>query len=359
MEPYLEALHAQMERKEVRDLASCYLVDSIFFGGGTPSLLPPKEVNRLLTHLGQIFEVSPFAEITLEMNPGTQTKEEMRDLRKAGVNRLSLGVQTMDDGLLQKIGRTHTAADVGHDLNALREAGFENINMDFISGLPGQTSAQLSRDLDLIGRAAPEHVSWYAMILEEQSWFGFQKKQGLLDWDEEDLQADLMEQVLDGLSALGYERYEISNFSKPGFASKHNLKYWSGSDYLGLGIGAASYLEGERFEVTRGIHRFIRYAGTDRPLFKRIPRSRKDDLFEQLMTGMRKIRGMELERFRERNGISLRELAPRTFTKGENRGLILEQEGRLAFTSKGMMLSNDFFSDVLLEMEQIEKTDRQ
>ncbi len=222
-------------------------LSSVYFGGGTPSLLPPTAVARLLAAADECFGLADGAEITLECNPATVTAASLADLRAAGVNRLSVGAQSFDDGMLQRMGRLHRAADVAKTFPLAERAGFSRLSLDLIYGLPGQTPALWQRDLEQAAALAPEHISAYALHLSPQTPWGRQAVVGELLLPDDDAVADLYEQLMDWLPAQGYRQYEISNFSRPGAESRHNLAYWRRQDYLGLGPAAASCLAERRW----------------------------------------------------------------------------------------------------------------
>lgn len=329
-----------------------YGVDSVYFGGGTPSLMPPEALASILDALRTQFSFADDVEITMEANPGTLHAEGLARLLSAGVSRISLGVQTMSDTLLNRIGRTHTSRDVERDMAFLQEAGVANINVDFILGLPGQTRDDIHHDLSCIAQWRPQHVSWYSLILEEKTLFAWQAKHGELVLPEEDLLLQEEEDVLSGLSVLGYERYEISNFALPSFASRHNLKYWTAQDYLGIGVGAASYLQRERYQNPSGIHAYEKVIHEGRLPQELVPRLPEDDCFEQVMMGLRKIRGIDRQAFFARNGLDVLSMAPKSIAKAQENGLLQVTPARIAFTRSGLNVQNDVLSDILGEWEE-------
>jgi len=223
MDDYCQALERHLA--EVAPQAECHKADTVYFGGGTPSYLGAERLCRLLGSIRKLYKVDKHAEITLEANPDSATdRKTLKRLRKAGFNRLSLGVQSMDDALLQTIGRIHTRQQVQEAVAAARKAGFKNLSLDLIYGLPGQTMEGWEKTLsDAVG-LHPEHLSCYGLKLEEGT--PLYRRQGELTFPDEDMQADMYLYAVEFLKQCGYEQYEISNFAKPGFASRHNLKYW-------------------------------------------------------------------------------------------------------------------------------------
>lgn len=361
--PYVEALKkeircfpfpsSQQERAMAEAFsATSFCVDSVYIGGGTPTLLPVASLQEILDTLRERFCFSPSPEITVEANPGTFSSKDIQDLLKAGVNRVSLGVQSFSDPLLVRIGRTHTKEQVEEDIALLRDAGLKNLNLDLILGLPGQTTEDIQHDLSALERWHPEHVSWYSLILEEKTYFHFLVQKGRLALPDDETLVKWLTYVVQGLQEQGYDRYEISNFAKPGYASHHNLKYWSAKDYLGFGVGAASYFLGERYRNTDGIHAYVDGITAGRSPRAFIARTREDDLFEQIMMGLRKIVGMDRAAFLTRNGSDVTAFAPHTIRQACANDLMTLTPSHLAFTEKGFFIQNDVLSDMLLEHEE-------
>ena len=255
MDDYCRALERHLA--EVAPQAKCHKADTVYFGGGTPSYLGAERLCRLLGSIRKLYKVDKHAEITLEANPDSATdRKALKRLRKAGFNRLSLGVQSMDDALLQTIGRIHTRQQVQEALAAARKAGFKNLSLDLIYGLPGQTMEEWEKTLsDAVG-LHPEHLSCYGLKLEEGT--PLYRRQGELTFPDEDMQADMYLYTVEFLKQCGYEQYEISNFAKPGFASRHNLKYWLMQEYAGFGPGAHSDFGNVRYGYARDLERYLK-----------------------------------------------------------------------------------------------------
>ncbi len=255
MDDYCRALERHLA--EVAPQAECHKADTVYFGGGTPSYLGAERLCRLLGSIRKLYKVDKHAEITLEANPDSATdRKALKRLRKAGFNRLSLGVQSMDDALLQTIGRTHTRQQVQEAVEAARKAGFKNLSLDLIYGLPGQTMEGWEKTLsDAVG-LHPEHLSCYGLKLEEGT--PLYRRQGELTFPDEDMQADMYLYTVEFLKQCGYVQYEISNFAKPGFASRHNLKYWLMQEYAGFGPGAHSDFGNVRYGYARDLKRYLK-----------------------------------------------------------------------------------------------------
>ena len=217
-----------------------YMVDSIFIGGGTPSYIDEIYIERLMEKLEASFNIAGDSEITIEVNPGTLTKEKLETYLSSGINRLSMGVQTLDDKILKKIGRIHTSSEFFENYSLAREIGFENISIDLMFDLPDQTPEILIDTLEKVVALKPNHISFYSLIFEEGTRLTKEYKEGKLNIFSEDEERDMYHLGIDFLRKFGYKHYEISNFSRPNYSSRHNIKYWSIEDYLGLGLGVHS-----------------------------------------------------------------------------------------------------------------------
>ncbi|MGH2603356.1 MAG: radical SAM family heme chaperone HemW, partial [Dehalococcoidia bacterium] len=232
-------------------------VPTVFFGGGTPSLTPLPDLARITQTIRAEYRLDPEAEISLEANPGTVDLAYLRGLREIGINRLSIGVQSLDDGELRMLDRIHDAGTAIEAYEAARAAGFDNVNLDLIFGVAGQTLAGWERTLRRAIALAPEHLSLYALTIEEGTALAAQIARGIAPEPDADLQAAMYERTQDLMAAAGYEHYEISNWCRPGFACRHNLVYWQDGEWLGLGPGAHSHLDGRRFAVVRSPGAYI------------------------------------------------------------------------------------------------------
>ena len=242
MRRYAEALLTEMKATSSR--AESTVFDSLFFGGGTPSLLPPDAIRSIIRTAKTLFRVEENAEVTLEANPATADQEKLLAFREAGVNRLSVGVQSLSDTELSALGRRHTASDATFFLESARRAGFENLNVDLMIGIPYQTEKSLRETLAHILAFSPEHISVYSLMLEEGT--PLYAKKNSLPLPDEEAEESLNDTVRETLTAAGYEHYEISNYALSGHSCRHNLHYWHSDPYLGFGIAAYSYFDGER-----------------------------------------------------------------------------------------------------------------
>ncbi|HEV7843020.1 MAG TPA: radical SAM family heme chaperone HemW, partial [Pyrinomonadaceae bacterium] len=306
-ERYVRAVAEEISRAPLMEDAPG--ADTIYFGGGTPSLLTPAQVAHILGAVRSRFRVAEDAEVTMEMNPGTVTPEGLRAFRALGVNRASFGAQTFDDLELKRLGRTHTAEDVRRTFSLLREAGFTNISFDLIAGLPSQTSFQWSRNLDEAIKLRPEHLSFYILEVHEGTPLFDQIRRGREQQPDDDLAAEMYRMMLARSRAAGYEHYEISNLCLPGFESRHNTKYWTGAAVHGFGCSAHSY-DGKRtrWSNERDAARYtaLLEAG-DTPLVETVELDESAARAESLFLGLRLMRGISLSEHRSRFGTDLRD----------------------------------------------------
>lgn len=329
-------------------------VKTIFFGGGTPSILEPAHFEKIFNALHKYFTIIPDAEVTVECNPGTLTPDKVKCLKSCSVNRISLGVQSFNDETLKFLGRIHTSRQVVENYDLLREIGFNNINMDFISSIPGMLFSGWESALKKAVCLAPEHISAYNFILEEETKFYELHLKGKLQTPDEDEEARQYDFTREFLSRHGYGHYEISNFSKPGLECKHNLIYWHNENYLGAGPSACSHINGVRLENERDLHKYIEVykepreqgikgeqKSTPEPLTQNI------QITDTLIMGLRLTEGISFHEFENRFGASLEELHGKTIRKFMKLGLLETREGALRFTTKGLFLSNEVLSELL------------
>jgi oxygen-independent coproporphyrinogen-3 oxidase len=344
-ESYVRALAAEIdsfggaeERAEV---------DTIYFGGGTPSLLMPEQVALVLSAVRRRFGVAPRAELTMEMNPGTVTPDALRGFREAGVNRASFGAQTFDDRELKRLGRTHTADDTRRTLAMLRDAGFENISFDLIAGLPGQTLRAWSRNLDEALALGPEHLSLYLLEVHEGTPLAAQIREGRYSAPDADLAAEMYSLLAERTLEGGYEQYEISNFCLPGHQSRHNLKYWTGEPYFGFGCSAHSF-DGRhlRWSNERDARLYVELIETrGSAVVEKTELDERDASAEALFLGLRLLgRGVDLAEHRARFRRDVREEYAEDLSRFSEAGLIEFDGDVLRLTPAGALLSNEVFS---------------
>lgn len=321
---------------------------TIFFGGGTPSLLTVEQIKRLLIACREAFAVDEEAEITLEANPGTLSAEQLSGLRAAGINRLSLGAQSFDAELLHTLGRIHTPEETIKALNNARGAGFQSINLDFMFGLPGQTMQHWKTTLERALALHPEHFSLYSLIIEEGTNFYTWTNEGRLVPGDEDLCADMYEFADERLQAEGYENYEISNWALPGHQSRHNLTYWQNLPYIGMGAGAHSFFGGRRFSNVLKPQEYIRLLQK-----QQLPEAdsefvdRIQEMSETAFLGLRTAQGLHLPTFAERFTESFIQFVGSRLRTVEEAGLLERNHEWIRLSKRGRLLGNEVFLRLL------------
>ncbi len=345
--PYIDSLIGEIRLWSQKLKDRNYLIDSLYIGGGTPTIISDADLKRLFKAIRAGFTISEDAEWTIEANPGTLSESKLDIFQEAGVNRISLGVQTMSEKLIDFCKRDQTPDGVYKDVELVRSRNYFDLNLDFIFSIPGQTHEDLDMDLRAIGKMDPDHVSYYSLIIEDRTLLKFWIEKGKVAPNPESREVELMTGAYKGLEDLGYKRYEISNFSKRGKESRHNLKYWSLDEYLGLGLGAASYMNHERFSNTRNIQKYIESIAQDGLPFSIEKRNRDDDIFEGLMMGFRKISGIDRRRFKDLMGEDPLERAGAYFNVEKERGLVEWDDDRVRLTKKGLDLQNSFLSGLM------------
>ncbi|HIT12960.1 MAG TPA: oxygen-independent coproporphyrinogen III oxidase [Candidatus Scatomonas merdigallinarum] len=345
-EAYLLALAREI-RRAGQDAEGCRAV-SVFFGGGTPTVLTGGQLSRLLSEIKKSFRLAGDCEITLEANPGTLDPEKLRLCREAGFNRISIGCQSADNRELRRLGRIHTWEEFLEGFRQAREAGFSNINVDLMSGIPGQTLVSWETSLRKTAELGPEHISAYSLILEEGT--PFYKNREKLDLPDEDTERRMYERTGEILEEYGCRQYEISNYAREGYRCRHNLGYWTGREYLGLGLGASSLWRDTRFRNTDSMEEYLKDSG-NLPKIRREEEklSASDRQSEYMILGLRLTEGISLAGFRETFGTDVRKVWPGVLEKYEGYGLLEEAAGRLKFTGEGISLSNVVLAEFLPE----------
>lgn len=340
VEAYIDELLKEYDSYGISSLQTLYI------GGGTPSVLPADQLEKLLTHLTKNLDLEELEEFTVEANPSDLTDEVLTVLAQSPVNRISLGVQSFDDKLLKKIGRTHTEAQVYSSIERLRAAGFENITIDLIYGLPNQTMEMVERDVQKFLDLDLPHVALYSLILEDHTVFMNRQRRGRLRLPSDDRNADMYEYIIETLTAKGYSHYEVSNFGKIGYESKHNMTYWDNAEYYGIGAGASGYLEGIRYKNHGPVHHYLREEN------KRVNEevlTRKQRIEEEMFLGLRKKNGVSIERFHKKFGQTLEEVYGMIIEELTFQKMLFEADGRIQMTEKGFELGNEVFERFLLD----------
>jgi oxygen-independent coproporphyrinogen-3 oxidase len=317
-------------------------VTSIYFGGGTPTLLKPALLTDLLDKIQSNFNLTPNIEITIEANPETVTQSGLEKLLEKGFNRLSLGFQSLDDRLLALLGRRHTARKAVKSYIAARKAGFRNINIDLIFGIPFQTVKDWQDTLTQVIDLVPDHISCYALTVEPSTLLGKQVREGRLRLPEEEEQVEMYLLAIELLAEAGYRHYEISNFAQPGKECHHNLLYWHFSDYLGLGLGAHSKIGNERFVNTSSLADYLAAVRGEDQVSERHWLTEKEMMSEYLFMGLRLTEGIDRNKFSEKFGCDLFDLYGSEIKNLIELGL-LTGKGKLRLTQKGLLLANEVF----------------
>jgi oxygen-independent coproporphyrinogen-3 oxidase len=321
-------------------------VDSVYIGGGTPTCLSGEALAAIMREIFACFSVSGTAEITVETNPGTADEEKYASLKRAGINRLSIGVQACHRDLLKTLGRLHSYSDAVKAFLDARSAGIDNISLDLIFGIPGQTFEQWHSCLETVAELRPEHISAYGLQLEEGTPLFNKVGEGILEPCPEDLEAEMYLDLIETLESYGYIHYEISNFSLPGYFCRHNLRYWRNLDYLSLGPSAHSYLKGRRFSNEPGLDRYVeRLQAGDLPVCWEEETGPATEMSETAFVGLRLIEGLDTELFRKRFGKDIYDVYGKEIEHLTALKLIKTGGGRIYLTKRGILLGNLVFSE--------------
>ena len=341
-EAYMAALFAEIggRAKDYKDR----IVTSIFIGGGTPSLLSGDSIRQLMEHIREGFSLAPDAEITMEVNPGTVTAEKLTAFYGAGINRLSIGMQSAQEQELKILGRIHDFDGFCQVYREAVEAGFTNINVDVMSGLPGQTLASYKDTLEKVLwlEPMPQHISAYSLIVEEGTPFAAMADRGELPLPEEDTERAMYEETIEVLAGYGFHRYEISNYALDGYECRHNVGYWIRRDYLGFGIGAASLIDNVRFQNGRDLNAYLAHPLACREEQQSL--TTQEQMEETMFLGLRLIRGVSYPEFARCYGQTLEEVYGEVIARNEADGLLTVREDetgrRLMLTGRGLDVSN-------------------
>lgn len=339
---YTEALLREIEavKTEKRE------VSSIFVGGGTPSALSPSLMGDIFEKIHKSFSVAPDAEITIEANPGTLSKEKLFLYRNVGINRLSLGLQSPEAAELKSLGRIHTYEEFLESFSLARQAGFQNINVDLMCALPEQTYEGWVRNLRTVAALHPEHISAYSLIIEEGTPFAKRK----LNLPDEDTEYRMYEDTAGILAEYGYEQYEISNYAKKDLVCQHNVGYWTRKEYLGLGLGAASLWGNQRFSNTSDFSLYLNNSGFPEKIRgDRETLSLEAEMSEFMFLGLRMTKGVSKAEFLEGFGVPIESVYGKVLDKYKSVGLLEETEGRIFLTRAGIHVSNGVMAEFLLE----------
>ena len=338
-EEYVNALCREIEQYRDRKLS----VNSIFFGGGTPTLLSVFDMERVVSAIRNSFNVLSDTEFTVEANPGTVDEEKLVALKKLGVNRLSFGLQSIHENELKILGRIHNYEEFGEVYRLARKLGIDNINVDLMYGIPSQNQESFAKTLEEVCTLSPEHISLYGLILEEGT--PLFKKREHLDFPSEDEECDMYYYATDFLRKKGYSHYEISNYSKPGLESRHNLKYWQCDEYIGVGLSAYSYFDGFRFGNTYDIDEYLR--GNYIEYTSREPANIESLSYEFVMLGLRTATGISLAEYEKRFDRDFMLDRKDKISALIDRGYAEIADGRLYLTEKGFYVSNTILTELI------------
>lgn len=359
-EEYVDLLCREIELRAVEIITpseSTAAVDSIFIGGGTPSLMTPAQAARVMDAIRSRYQVLPDAEISMEINPGTVDPEKLLGLRAAGIGRLSIGVQSFDDSELRLLGRIHTAAEARETFYAAREAGFDNINLDLMSALPGQNIETWSCTLKEAVSLGPEHISAYSLIIEEGTPLASLLDAGELpDLPSEEEDRQIYHFTKQFLASRGYRRYEISNYAKTGYECRHNCGYWTGHEYLGLGLGASSCLGDERFrnpdqmdDYRKTVNDMNEHDSVNTMRRERQTLTREDRMEEFMFLGLRMTEGVSEKEFEKRFGVKMEDIYGGVLQRHLEQNVIRRvPDHRIALTEYGLDVASYVMADYLL-----------
>ncbi len=343
---YVNALCREIEREALR--AKDYKVDTVFFGGGTPSLLSEKQLEKIFLHLNEGYDISSDAEISMEVNPATVDEKKLSFIRACGVNRLSIGMQSLNENELRILGRVHSENDFYSAYHDAKSAGFDNVNVDLMYGIPEQTEKSFAKTLQKVIDLCPEHVSAYSLKIEENT--PFYRMKNKLSLPNEDEEYAMYLSCVEALSSNGYSHYEISNYGKEGRECKHNLRYWKGSEYLGFGVSAYSFFDGKRYGNASSVSSYVENDGRcEKTDVEEL--SLRDKEYEHIMLSLRLKEGISDAEFEKRFGIPFSEKYKEIIKKLKKSEFFESKQGRFYLTDKGMYVSNSILCELLYEGE--------
>ena len=343
VDDYLQALIREFESYDIKQLRTLYI------GGGTPTSITAQQLDYLLTNLTKHLDLSVLEEFTIEANPGDLTDDKIEVLKKSAVNRVSLGVQTFNDKQLKRIGRSHNEAQIYSTIDHLKTAGFDNISIDLIYALPGQTMEDVKENVAKAIALDIPHLSLYSLILEHHTVFMNKMRRGKLNLPQEDLEAEMFEYIIAELEANGFDHYEISNFTKPGFESRHNLMYWDNAEYYGVGAGASGYLNGVRYRNRGPIQHYLKAVSEGNARLSEEVLTKDEMMEEELFLGLRKKSGVSIAKFEEKFGVSFEERYGQIVIELRQQGLLVPDDKVVRMTKKGLFLGDTVAERFILE----------
>lgn len=342
---YFDALQKEIKIFAIKNKGGKVpLVDTIYFGGGTPSAVPPEYIRETMGLLGEVFSISEDAEQTIEINPGTLSADKAQIFREAGFNRVSMGLQAWQDVLLKSLGRIHRQSDFVKSMDLLKTAGFENISVDVMYGLPDQSMKDVIQTLEALMDFLPTHLSCYSLILEEGTPMAKREAQGDICLPDEDLEREMHWGIHEFLKSQGYEHYEISSYGKPGYESRHNLKYWEIVPYCGFGCGAHGFYNGSRYGNTANLSDYCRALEEDKnPGVSEGLLTKKQLMSEWLFLGLRKLKGVDDGAFQKRFGKSFFVIYKEAIDSLITKELLVREGSNLRLTDHGQDFGNQVF----------------
>ena len=345
---YIEAL--KKEIKMYKSILDSCKIDTIFFGGGTPSILEGDQIAVIMDTIKEYYDVKNNAEISIEANPGTLGHDKLTKYYDSGINRISIGLQAFQNVLLKTLGRIHSFEDYLKSLEEAREIGFSNINTDLMFSLPGQSKEDLGECLERIVSLNIPHISAYDLIIEEGTPFSNWVKNKTIVLPDEEIQLEMYHNIVRYLEEKNYIHYEISNFAKPGFQCKHNMIYWNNGAYIGLGAGSHSHFNKKRFNNVNEIEKYISLVENGKtPVENKIDVSDKDEISETMFLGLRLMEGVSVKKFIERFNVSPFRIYGKQIKKFSAQGLLEYDKANIRLTRRGIDLSNVVFREMLLD----------
>ncbi len=343
VDSYLEHLIEEYDSYDIKKLHTLYI------GGGTPTALSACQLAFLLEKLTDKLDLSYLEELTIEANPGDLDQEKIAVLKDSPVNRVSLGVQTFNDHMLKQIGRSHSEKDIYENIANLKKAGFDNISIDLIYALPKQTMEDMKINVAKAIALGIPHMSLYSLILENHTVFMNRMRRGKLPLPKEDLEAEMFEYIIAELKKAGFEHYEISNFSKPGFESRHNLMYWDNAEYYGIGAGASGYVDGVRYKNHGPIRHYLQAVEAGNARVQEEALTLNEKMEEEMFLGLRKKSGVSKKRFEEKFGISFEEQYGAIVAELTEQGLLVPDRNIVRMTKQGLFLGDTVAEKFILE----------
>ncbi|MGT2895608.1 radical SAM family heme chaperone HemW [Streptococcus entericus] len=345
VDDYLRALVREFESYDIKHLRTLYM------GGGTPTAITAQQLDYVLTELTKHLDLSMLEEFTIEANPGDLDADKIAVLKHSAVNRVSLGVQTFNNKHLKKIGRSHNEAQIYESIDSLKAAGFDNISIDLIYALPGQTLDDVKENVAKALALDIPHLSLYSLILEHHTVFMNKMRRGKLNLPTEDTEAEMFDYILSELKKAGFDHYEIANFAKPGFESKHNLVYWDNDEYFGCGAGASGYLDGIRYRNRGPIQHYLKAVAEGNARLSEEVLTKTEQMEEEFFLGLRKKTGVSISRFERKFETSFETIYGQVVRDLQMEGLVQLDGDRLRMTQKGLFLGDTVAERFILDKE--------